>query len=512
MTQLRCVIEALHAAQVTVAGQLTVQKSSGEVSDASVTPTESALSVPVRLVRVHWGFSVVLAAGIALRVATSLAYWPALLYVDSAKYLTGAGEGDPVGYRLLLIPLNRLGGLGLVAAVQHMIGAGLGVALYVLLIRRGISRWLAVIAAAPVLLDAYQLQVEQLILPDLLFEAMIAAGIIALAWNRRPQSWMIVAGAVLLGGSVVVRQVGEILIVPLVAFTVLSTRLSVRGWLPRVAWTAGAVMAFVIPVVAYMAVHASVTGQFAITTSGPNLLYGRAAYAADCQMLSLPSHERPLCPSPALVTMVGGIDGLIHDYRAPGAAYKPPEGMTTGQVETSFARHVIRQQPVRFAASVARDAVRLFALTRDGSPVVETPLSRWQFQPKFPIYGHGITLRLIKQYIGHVPADNRRLDSFLRAYQLNGGYTPGPLYLIALLCGIAGSCLGIGRRSAADRSLALMCLLFTVTGVALLGLSDLFEFSWRYQIPAIVTIVPAGAMGVCLIGARLRGVSGTAPR
>ena len=455
----------------------------------------------LQLIRRHWGFTVVLAAGIALRVITSLAYWPALLYVDSPKYLIAAGEGDPVGYRVLLIPLDRLGGLGLVAVVQHLIGLGLGIALYVMLIRRGVSRWLAVIAAAPVLLDAYQLQIEQMILPDLMFEAMIAAGIIVLAWSRNPRWWAILAGAALLGGSVDVRQVGEVLIVPLVAFVFL---LAASDWRQRIVRTVAAVMAFALPVLAYMTVHANVTGSFAITTGGPNLLYGRAAYAADCQTLSLPSYERVLCPSPTRVTTVGGIDGLIHDYRAPGATYKPPKGMTTAQVETNFAKHVIRQQPVRFTKSVARDLVRLFAVTRDGVTVAETPISRWQFQPKFPTYGHGIVLRTINRYIGPVPAGNHSLDKFLRSYMLNGGYTPGPLYLIALLCAVVGACLGIGRRPAVDRSLALMCMLMTVTAIVVLGLSDLFEFSWRYQIPAAVTIIPAGAVGAALIIARIR--------
>ena len=29
--------------------------------------------------------------------------------------------------------------------------------------------------------------------------------------------------------------------------------------------------------------------------------------------------------------------------------------------------------------------------------------------------------------------------------------------------------------------------------------SDLFEFSWRYQLPALVTLVPAGALGIAVI-------------
>jgi len=454
----------------------------------------------LELVRRHWGFVAVLTAGVALRIATSLAYWPALLYVDSAKYLAGADEADPVGYRVLLLPLYRLGGLGLVAAVQHVIGLGLGVALYAMLIRRGISRWLALIAAAPVLLDAYQLQMEQMILPDSLFEAMIAAGIIVLAWSKRPRLWVLLVGAAVLGSAVDVRQVGEVLAVPLVLFAFLS----VPDWRQRVIRTVAALVAFALPVLAYMTINADVTGHFAVTVNPPNLIYGRAAYAADCQTLSLPTYERVLCPSPALIVTVGGIDGLIHDYRSPAERYTPPKGMTAGQVETDFAKRVIRQQPVRFGTSVARDAVRLFALTRDGVPVAETPLSRWQFQPKFPTYGHGIVLRTIKKYVGHVPKGNHPLDKFLRAYQLHGGYTPGPLYLVALLCAIAGSCLGIRRRSVVDRSLALMCMLVTITAIAVVGLSDLFEFSWRYQIPAAVTIVPAGAVGAALIASRFR--------
>jgi len=426
-----------------------------------------------------------------------------MLYVDSAKYLNGAGESDPVGYRVLLFPLDWLGGLALVIVVQHLIGVALGVALYLLLVRRGVPRWLAVIAAAPVLLDAYQLQIEQMILPDLMFEAMVAAGLIVLAWGRRPGLWAIVAGAAILGGSVDVRQVGEVLVVPLVLFVFLS----VPGWRSRLIKTIAAVVAFAIPVLAYMAVNAGVSGHFAVTANPPNLIYGRAAYAADCQRLALPSYERVLCPSPALVTLIGGIDGLIHDYRSPAEHYTPPKGMTTGQVESNFAKHVIRQQPVRFTMSVARDMVRLFALTRDGVTVAETPLSRWQFQPKFPTYGHGIVLRTIDQYIGNVPAGNHALERFLRDYQLYGGYTPGPLYLIALVCAVIGGCLTISRRSVLDRSLGLICLLATVTAIALLGLSDLFEFSWRYQIPAAVTIVPAGAVGAALILARVRAAS-----
>jgi hypothetical protein len=35
--------------------------------------------------------------------------------------------------------------------------------------------------------------------------------------------------------------------------------------------------------------------------------------------------------------------------------------------------------------------------------------------------------------------------------------------------------------------------------------SDLFEFSWRYQLPALVILVPAGALGIGVILRLARG-------
>ncbi len=52
----------------------------------------------------------------------------------------------------------------------------MAVVIYVLLLRRGASRWLAALAMAPVLLDGYQLQNEQTIMPGTLFQALIVAG------------------------------------------------------------------------------------------------------------------------------------------------------------------------------------------------------------------------------------------------------------------------------------------------------------------------------------------------
>ena len=71
-----------------------------------------------------------------------------------------------------------------------------------------------------------------------------------------------------------------------------------------------------------------------------------------------------------------------------------------------------------------------------------------------------------------------------------------------MVTGLAGSAVLVRRRWRSDpatRSLALACLLCFTSAAAVLLVSDLFEFSWRYQLPALVTLVPAGALGIAVI-------------
>jgi hypothetical protein len=96
------------------------------------------------------------------------------------------------------------------------------------------------------------------------------------------------------------------------------------------------------------------------------------------------------------------------------------------------------------------------------------------------------------------------LASFLRAFQLDGGYTPGPLFLLSVVAGLLGS-LAVTRRraTAAQRATATACLLVFTAGAAVLLGSDVFQFSWRYQLPALVTLPPAGALGLTVIASYL---------
>jgi len=440
----------------------------------------------------HWPFGVVLAAGLVLRVAALIADQPALVYLDSARYLGADQQGlDPLGYSYLLLrPVllagggQAAGGLAAVAAVQHVLGLAMAVCLYLLAMRLGAGRWLAVLAAAPVLLDAYQVQAEQMIMPDAAFEALIVAAVTVLLWGPNPGVARLAGAAALLGVSATVRQVGELLALPLLGYALLGA----RNWHERGTRAATALAVFALPVVAYMALSAAVLGNgFRLSNMDDAYLYGRVAHAADCATLRLPAYERPLCPSPDTAADLG-VDGLATDPRSAVFSYRPPGGVSHGAATAQFDEAVLTQQPLRVAGDVAQDAIKVFALTRDtahGDP----PVSRWQFQTTYPLYGAADDTVLGRTR----PRVVAPLADALRAYQLHGGFTPGPLLLAFLLSGTMG---GFSLRR--HRTAALACVLVTgLAAAALLG-ADLYEFSWRYQLPALITLPLAGAVGASI--------------
>ena len=493
-------------------------------------PQRAAQSLVV--VRQHWLFSALLAAGLVLRVLAQIAYQPALIYVDTLKYLYGASPGsEPLGYTAILRVILLAGPLGTVTAIQHLLGLAMAVTLYAVLLRRGVPRWLAALAAAPVLLDAYQLQMEQMIMPDVCFEALVVAGMAVLLWRQKISIPVAAAAGVIFAAAATVMQLGEILVVPAVIFT-----LAAGGEFRRALIRSAALgVAFVLVILGYFGYSYASNGHFRLANR--QSLTGRLAVAADCATLSLPPAARPLCPTPA--QQANGPDWLEH------AGTSPLHALHRGQYIADLNSAVLSQQPLNVLGSILRDSVRLFALTRDGVQSI-TPISRWQFQTSYPTYppwtsvcppalsalacltqqqavqqrvapltdtllrpNGTIVVGVQKQAFGPFAASrlrlsygriaqvNRPLGSFLRGYQLHGGYTPGPLLALFLLTGLAGSLLLLARRlDDRTRQLALGCLLFTAMAVMVLLPPDVYEFSWRYELPAVVTLVPAGLLGI----------------
>jgi hypothetical protein len=472
---------------------------------------------PAALARQNWLACLLMAAGLVLRVMAQLAYRPALIYVDTLKYLYGVYPGsDPLGYKLPLKVILAVGNLSVVAAVQHLLGLAMGAVLYILLRRRGVSRWLAAIAMAPVLLDAYQLQMEQTIMPDVWFEAMLVAGLALLLWRPVLTMPLVIAAGVVLGASATMRQLGEVLIFPVVLFALLAG----GGWRRALTRSAALIAAFAVPILLYCGVNDIQTGHFWLARGQTSL--GRETAAADCATLKVPADVRRLCPTPSEQAM--GPDWLEHSGKSPLYATPVPAGQRRAPLFAQLGSAIRHQQPLRIAGAIARDSIRLFALTRGPVPSV-TPIARWQFQDHYPVYPNWVTLRQGTITIGlqkafhpfhFVPLNpsyggkaqvNGTLAQLLRRYQFHGGYTPGPVYLVASLLALAGSLLLLFRRRLGQRArqAALACLLFTATAVVVVLGPDVYEFSWRYELPAVVVLVPAGVLGLAALWNWRRG-------
>jgi len=237
------------------------------------------------------------------------------------------------------------------------------------------------------------------------------------------------------------------------------------------------------------------------------------AAAADCATLNLPSYERAL--SPTAQQQRNGPDWLDHQVGSPIKSFQAPPAMSNGTVVSDFTHRVLLQQPVNVLSAIGKDALKLYAVGRVTSPG-DTSISRWQFQsfyPQYPpymtIFSGQVLFRSLSPegavrwvwsaegFGGGTPVAVRPLASFLHSYQLGGGYTPGPLLALMTLAGLAGT-LSLARRRAtpAQRDAARACLLTFTSAAAVLLVSDVFEFSWRYQLPALITLPPAAALAL----------------
>jgi hypothetical protein len=437
-------------------------------------------------------FLAVLGVGIALRVVTQVAYRPALLYIDSYRYLGNLHDlsptktSQPIGYLVLLLrPLLSVGNLAVVAGMQHVIGLGMGVAIYALLIRLGARRWIAVLAAVPVLLDAYQLQIEQNIMSEVLFQALILGAVVLLLWKRPLTLPFLAIGGVLFGLAATVRAVGVVLVVPGIVFALVA---GTGGW-QRIIRAATIGMAFAVIVGTYAGFYWIKAGDVSLSRGDAYLLYGRAATIVDCRGLDLPDYERVLCPKEPLDDRLGP-NAYAHHSPYPGRVELPP-GESRDDVLRDFARRVFVHQPLDLARHVATDFVKVFTFRRT-TFAGDVPLERWQFQRHYPTFGLDPT-SATRTYGGGEPRIVEPLATFLRGYQLSVGYVPGVFLGIAFIAGLVAAA-GVGR--ARRSGLRAASLLPTLCALSVLLAADLFHFSWRYQLPALTLAPLAGALGV----------------
>jgi hypothetical protein len=262
--------------------------------------------------------------------------------------------------------------------------------------------------------------------------------------------------------------------------------------------------AFIAPLFAYGLWFQRFHGELRLSNQSPAMLYGRVAPFVDCSALDVPPHEAALCP--ALPPQDRPGPGMyVHARTSPLVRYQPPPGMQKRDAVNDFAVRAIRHQPFDYLRAVLSDFAWGFVWTKTNKPGNPAPVERWQFQPDFPVLFDG-TAAFLRRYGDEGPSVNPRLARLLRSYQLTVGYTRGTVVLAALVAGALGA---IGVGSARRSGLQATCLLWTLVPVSLLLVpAAMFEFTWRYQLPGIVLLPIAGALGITAVRRAPRGQVG----
>lgn len=464
-------------------------------------PAGGGLGAAVAGLRRHWLFAIFLLLGAALRAVTQVAYRPALIFYDTPGYLFNAltlapATTRPLGYPLFLRPLLELNDLSWVVFVQHILGLVSAVLLYVILLRLGVWTWLAALGAAALLLDGYQLNIEQWVLSDTLFEFLLVLGYALLLW-RRPPGWRAcLAAGVLFSFAVWVRFDGLGMIVPAAVYLLFVQ----PNWRRRVGYAAITVVMFIVPLVGYASWFDKTNGHFGLSDSSARFLYARVATFADCRTLSMPSYERALCPPEPLGQRVG-TNCYAWCTFSPYATYEPPAGRRKDAVVRDFAVRVIKHQPLTYARTVTADFVHGFEWGRHDRKL-DIHDGYWRFTVKYPPWAPtGVPAKTLQTFSpdAHVPAVHQSLTRFLREYQ-GIAYVQGPVLALGLVLGLAAAA-GIGRaRRSGVRTAALFLAL---GGLAVVWPAYLVsEFTWRYQIPLLLFYPTAGALGLYALLAR----------
>ena len=437
-----------------------------------------------------------------------LAYQPAIIVLaDSNGYLrtmVSFAENKqlrPALYPAFLKAMVAVDSLALVTALQHFLVLLLAVGLYGLLLRLGVHRVAAAVGVTPVLLDAYQINLEQHILAEALFESFVVGAVLLLLWWQKPPVWACgLAGLALALGSLT-RFVG-FGVIPFALLYLLVRRL---GWV-RLGSIA---MGIVLPLVSYAAWNRATSGDFAITDRGGHVLYAtKVSRFADCQGVSLPQVERQLCIDIPMAERKKVYPPW--NKQSPLADLEVPPGEDEYAIVGSFNRKMLLRQPLDYARLVALDFAAFFSW-RSPPEQQFMRVTRWQFfEDLQQVKAVAAALRVSG---GSPPAEygldetfriDRPLASWLRSYQ-RYAYQHGFIATAWLVLALLGGLVGRGRRGSHD--LRIDSLLLTFAGLSLLLFpAFLSTFHFRYTIPAIPLLGPAGVLGGTLLFNRLSDI------
>jgi hypothetical protein len=404
-------------------------------------------------------FTWALAAGAFLRLLTVLGYPGALWFAgDSYVYLGAALRPQPnlsksTGYSFFLRALLPAHSLTLVTIVQHLMGLAVAVMVYALLRHYNVSKLWSTVAALPVLLDGYMIEIEHLIMAESLFMFLLMTALILLLWWRQVPWWAALTAGLLVGYAVDVRSEGAVVLVLFPLFLLIRGWRSLRGWAAVVLMAVGCL----VPVAGYASWFHSRTGQYGMTMSTGFYLWGRVSSFADCAVIKPAGAQAAVCPREPLSTRTPPGNFVWHAAEVHTSPYmvatNGPVTPANNKVLTDFAIHAVEAQPLAYAKTVFFDTMLSFGFPRiayPGSGTVyyydfhlhyKTPKAPPTILPDNPnhewvnggtayqdwmSYGHQAPGRVITVFAAPILIYQRLV------------FTYGPLFALILLMGLGG--------------------------------------------------------------------------
>jgi len=470
-----------HCCIVTTTSTAEVPSSPAPAPSMSKRPERQRRNIGVYLRR-HALFALVLVVGAILRLLCWRAYAPALLFWhDSFEYLADGRSLRPgvirtLGYPVFLHGLSLVGSLRLVTAVQHLLGLGLGVLIYVLLVRRGAARWVGALAAAPVLLDGYQLDIEQFILSETLFSVLLLGAFAVLFWLRPVLLCRHAAGVGgLLAAASLVRVVALPLLV-LVAGHLLVRRIGVRAVVALLA-------AGVMPLLVYASWFDAEHGTFGLTQYSGRMQYGKVMTFADCTRLPVTADLRLLCDARP-VSARPGPDFYTWTYKSPVNQLWRLTGAQRDARAKQFTHVAIEHQPGDYAKAVLVDLAHYGAWTRATWRHAQRSDTWTFFDHPMPAFTASVASYAFQRgRAGSGPSQHIGLARALRGYQ-RYGYVPGTGVVLA---GVASLVIVIRRRRRHPPKSDVALLLGSAVVVVLIP-SMTVAFDYRFLLPELVVV------------------------
>jgi hypothetical protein len=472
------------------------------------------------LVARHPQFSVALAVGAVLRLVAMLGYPGALWFSgDSYIYVGAALRPRPdlsktTGYSLFLRALLPFHSFTLVTGLQHLLGLGIAVMIYLLARRAGVPKRWATVATLPVLLDGFQIEDEHMVMAEALFTFLVMLALLLILWRYRTPWFVALAAGLLVGYAIDVRSEGLPLLILFPAF--LAYRAIRVGWKNWRGWLAAVTLAVgcVAPVLAYAGWFHQWYGSYNLTRSEGFYLWGRVSSFADCSVIKPPADELKICPSGSPSSRTAPGDYIWHAQQVHKDLPGGPVSEANNALLTNFAIRAVEAQPFGYVESVLKNLALVVEWPRHPYPDPGT-VSYYNFPLKvqsIPDNPHhewisgGTAYQDAVRY-GHA-SPSTVVEPFAALIDLYEHlvYTWGPLFGLILLTGLGGIVRIEGLQQRRPRlvwSRRTGSMLPWVTAIVLLVAPiAVADFDYRYLLPVLPF---AGlAAGLAFAPARVR--------